>query len=384
MRNCPPPRRTAVLVAVTALAAGLLSSCDDSKASNSDDDGGSVSVEAAAAIKKADDFIAPYLSTPTEIPLKEPLKAKPTPGKTIVFLQCELAQCKSIGDGVKAATEVVGWKYQVIPYQSTNPSTLASAMDQALRYNPVATAFTSPPFALWSQKVAEYKKAGVALIPSFTGKVPLDDTVVANPASSEYAGLNGTILANWFISDSKAKGTVLSVNTPDFPYLDDVSKAFDRTVESDCPDCKVTKLNLGIPDIGSGASTGIVVSALRKDPSIKYVIASNSAFIAALPAALNAAGLGGKVKIGGCCGGKVTESGLATDQFSVVTGVNGNYAGYITVDAALRVAEGSPIPTNEGDLPVGLLVKGTDVPPSDSYDQPGDFVEQLKTLWKVQ
>ena len=377
-------RRRLALAASTVVVAALLAACDDSAASTSSGSVGPASAGSTAATKAADDFIRPYLSAPTEIPLKDPLKAAPTPGKTIVFLQCELAQCKSIGDGVKAGAEAVGWKYQVIPYQSSNPSTLASALHQALRYDPVATALTSMPYALWSQAVAEYKAAGVPLIPSFTGKVPLDDTIIANPASPEYAALNGTLLGNWVIADSKAEGTVLSVNTPDFPYLDDVSKAFDRTVASGCPDCKVTKVKLGIPDIASGASSNIIVSALRKDPTIKYVISANSGFIAGLPSALNAAGLGGKVKIGGCCGTNITETGLASGQFSALTGVNLDYAGYLSVDAALRVDEGSPIPATEGTLPIGLLVEGTDTAPSDSYAQPSDFVQQFKTLWKVE
>src|SRR5215207_8825462 len=371
-------RRAFALAASSVVLASLLAACSSSSDSDSD---GSSAGDSGSAVTDADAFIKPYLATATKIPLTEPLKAAPEKGKTIVFLQCELAQCKNIGDFVKEATEIAGWNFKVIPYQSTNPSTLAKAMDDALRYDPVATAFTRPPFALWSQKVAEYKKAGVALIPSFTGKVPIDDTVIANPSSSEYAGLNGKILGNWFISDSKAKGNVLSVNTPDFPWLDDVSKNFDSTVAAGCPGCKVTKLNLGIPDIGSGASTNIVVSAIRKNPAVNYVVASNSAFVAALPAALKAAGLGGKVKVGGCCGGKVTETGLRTGDFSAITGVSGSYAGFITVDAALRFAEGSPVPENEGDMPVGLLVPGTDVPATDSYDYPADFKEQFKALW---
>jgi ribose transport system substrate-binding protein len=379
----PEGRRSLALAASTVVVAAMLAACDGSAASKPEGSAGPTSAGAAASAKKADAFIKPYLSSPTEIPLKDPLKAAPTPGKTIVFLQCELAQCKSIGDGVVASATLVGWEPKVIPYQSSNPSTLAGALHEALRYDPVATTFTSMPYALWSQAVAEYKAAGVPLIPSFTGEVPLDDTIIANPASPEYAELNGTLLANWVIADSKANGTVLSVTTPDFPYLDDVSKAFDSTIASGCPDCKVTEVKLGIPDIASGASSNIIVSALRKDPTIKYVISANSGFIAGLPSALNAAGLGGKVKIGGCCGTNVTETGLASGQFSAVTGVNLAYGGYISVDAALRYAEGSPIPATEGTLPIGLLVEGTDTAPSDSYAEPSDFVQQFKTLWKV-
>jgi ribose transport system substrate-binding protein len=335
------------------------------------------------AVRKAQAFIQPYLTPPTKIPLTVPLTSAPPKGKTIVFLQCELAQCKGIGTGVQLAAQTAGWSFKTITYASTNPSTLVHAMDSALQFHPAGVAFTSPPYALWSSEVAKYKAAGVPLIPSFTGDVPIDNTIIANPASTAYAQLNGQILANWFIADSGAKGNVLSVSVNDFPYLAGTSDKFDSTVQSDCPNCKLTKLNVGIPDLGSGAITNIIVSALRKNPSINYVVPVDAVFAEALPAALSAAGLAGKVKVAGCCGDTTTEAGLATGQFDAITGVNGVYAGYITVDAAIRHAEGLPIPTNEGILPVWLLVKGTTVKPADSYQYPLDFINQFKALWKL-
>jgi ribose transport system substrate-binding protein len=364
--------------ACSSAKSGAASSTSGSSATAGGGSGGS-----AAAVQAAQAFIQPYLTPPTKIPLTEPLSSAPSKGKTIVFLQCELAQCKGIGLGVQAAAQVVGWNFQTIPYQSTNPSTLIRAMDQALQYHPVAVAVTSPPYALWSQEVAKYKQAGVPLIPSFTGDVPINDTIIANPASTAYAQLNGKILANWFIADSGGKGDVLSVSVNDFPYLAGTTDGFNSTVQANCPSCKLTKLNIGIPDLGSGAINGIIVSALRKDPNINYVVPVDAVFAEALPAQLAAAGLANKVKVAGCCGDTTTEAGLATGQFQAITGVNGFYAGFITVDAALRHDQGLPIPANEGMLPVGLLVKGTTVKPADSFQYPLDFIAQFKTLWKI-
>jgi ribose transport system substrate-binding protein len=371
-------RRTLVVAAAVLVA--LTAAC--SKPATSGPSGTAPSGD-AAAVQNAKAFIAPYLTAPTKIPLTEPLTSAPAPGKTIVFMQCELAQCKVIGDGVEAASKLVGWTYKSIPYQSTNPSTLIAGMDQALQYHPVAVALTSPPYALWQQEVPKYKAAGVALIPSFTGAVPIDSTVVANPASPQFSAKNGDLLANWFIADSNAQGDVLSVDVPDFPYLGDISNEFNTVVARDCTTCTLTKLNIGIPDVVSGAIVTDIVSALRKNPSINYLIASDAAFVQALPSALKAAGLSGKVKVGGCCGVASVEAGLATGDFSAITGVNGNYAAYITVDAALRVSQGLPIPANEWDLPVGLLTKESLDKPSDSYDEPADYINQFKTLWKI-
>jgi ribose transport system substrate-binding protein len=373
----------ACAIAATAVLTAACSSSTSSGGSTGGSGDSSAGADASATVSKAAAFIKPYLTAPTVIPLTVALKSAPVPGKTIVFLQCELSQCKGIGLGVQQAAQLIGWTFKTIPYQSTNPSTLASALDQALQYKPAAVSFTSPPYAIWSQKVAVYKKAGIPLIPSFTGEVPIDSTIIANPASKEYAELNGEILGNWFIADSGAKGNALSVSVNDFPYLAGTSDGFNSTVKSQCPGCKLTKLNVGIPDVGSGTINSIIVSALRKNPSINYVVPVDAVFAGALPSALAAAGLAGKVKIAGCCGDTTTEAGLTTGQFSAITGVNGFYAGYITVDAALRSVEGSPIPKNEGILPVGLLVKGTSVKPADSFNYPTDFVDQFKKLWKL-
>jgi ribose transport system substrate-binding protein len=371
----------AALVALSLIVVGTTAACGSSESAAGDEPASDA--DSAAVVEKAEAFLEQYLTPPTTIPLTESLESPPEHGETIVFLQCELAQCNAIGQAVEIAADMVGWTFKTVPFDSTNPSTLAQAFDQALSYDPVAVSLIAAPYAVWSQEVERYREAGVPIIPSFTGEVPIDDTVIANPASAEYAELNGEILANWFISDSGAKGNVLSVSVKDFPYLGSVSQKFDETVESECPDCKLTQLNVGIPDVADGSINSIIVSALRKDPTIDYVVPVNAVFASALPSALAAAGLDGKVKVAGCCGDTTTEAGLATGDFSAITGVNGAYVGFITVDAAARAAQGLPIPANEGMLPVGLLVEGTDVEPSDSYNYPVDFVDQFKKFWKL-
>jgi ribose transport system substrate-binding protein len=176
---------------------------------------------------------------------------------------------------------------------------------------------------------------------------------------------------------------VLAVNTPDFPWLDSVGKGFTETVQAGCAACKVTKLDIGIPDLGSGAIIDQTVSALRSDPSINYIAGIDAEFFLALPAAMQAAGISNSVKLFGCCSAKASQTGLSDGSFVAVTGVNGNYAGFITLDAAMRFAEGSPVPSNEGDLPLGLLLPDTKLTPSNSYDEPSDFVNQFKALWHL-
>jgi ribose transport system substrate-binding protein len=47
------------------------------------------------------------------------------------------------------------------------------------------------------------------------------------------------------------------------------------------------------------------------------------------------------------------------------------------------VAEKLPIPSNEGQLPVGLLTTQSPGTPSNSYNEPADYVQQFEKLWKI-
>ncbi len=53
------------------------------------------------------------------------------------------------------------------------------------------------------------------------------------------------------------------------------------------------------------------------------------------------------------------------------------------LDAVLRHLEGTPIPANEGLLPIQLLAKDTNFTVSESYDEPADYAAQMEKLWHV-
>ncbi|WP_157490990.1 MULTISPECIES: sugar ABC transporter substrate-binding protein [Protofrankia] len=372
-----------MLVACVALATAATACGSSSSDDNPAPSGGSSSVAAGSEVERANAFIKPYLTPPTKISIAAPLNSAPEAGKTLVYLQCEQPQCQVVGVGVQAAAEAAGWQFRSIPFQSTNPSTLTAGLTQALRYNPVAVSVVAEPYPLWSSSVPQYQQAGVPLIPVFVGPTDNNPTLIANVSNPDYSALQGQLLSAWFIADSNAQGKVLSVSIPDYPYLGAVSAGFEAAVAKDCSKCEVTKIKVGVPDVGSGAINSTIVSALRKDPSIKYVVVSNVAFVHPLPAALSAAGLSGKVKIAGCCGTKTDEEGLKTGQFAAVTGTGAYYAGWLVVDAALRHSQGLPIPPESGFPSLGLLTKDNLVQPTDSYDQPADYADQFKALWKL-
>jgi ribose transport system substrate-binding protein len=320
------------------------------------------------------------LLQPTSIPLTTKLKSTPPSGKTFVFLQCELAQCKTFEEGVAAATKALGWSLKVLTFQNANPATLTADMDQALQYKPVGVAFTGLPQAVWQSEVAKYKSAGVPLIPAYSGPINRDDTVIADIGAVSEPDY-GKIIADWFIADSNGTGKALNFRADDFAPLKQFSDSFAATVKSGCDGCGVTDLKATIPQVEGGQATAAIVSALQKDPTIKYVISCDVPFTDGLPAALKAAGLYGKVKIVGGGATSVEEKGLATGDFTALTSLAQRYTGWLMVDAAARHLEGMPIAPSDGGEPIQLLTKANLQTASDSYDYPSNYPDEFKALW---
>ena len=391
---------SASVAAVTI--AGALASCSSSKSPASTattvapSGGGSTSATtagssgASAEVAAAQQIVTAAEQAPTKIPLTTPLASKPPTGKTFVFLQCEVSQCTDIASGVKAVTDAIGWNLKTIPFQSANPATLISALQQALQYNPVAVAFSGLPEAVWQSEIPAYQKAGAILIPAFMGPLTTPSPVVPYNIAAQ----SGTVeaakqIAAWITVDSNGTGKVLLVGVPSFPLLAVYSTAFKAALSQSCSACSISNIDATIPEVDAGQINSLIVSALQKDPSIKYVSVVDGAFVDGLPSALAAAGLSGKVKITGIGADVANESNiLSGGDLKAFTALATIYSGWLMVDAALRNLEKMPVvDIEDGGLPSQLLTKQTmtadNIQPANSFNYPTDYGQQFKTLWQV-
>jgi ribose transport system substrate-binding protein len=336
--------------------------------------------EAAAAQQVVDQYDKP----PTTIPQTTPLSAAPPKGKTFVWLQCLLPTCVEIGKGVDAAAAAVGWNVKTLSYDSGNPSTLVAAMKQALQYKPVGVGLSGLPQSEWSSVIPLYTAAHVAIIPSYIGANPTTSTVPVNLVGVDFAQLNAKLLANWIIADSGASAGVLNVEIPTFPFLQDFSQGVQSIVTQGCTACKVNDLALSLPDVTAGNTVQLIVAGLRRDPSAKYVVIPDAAYIDGLPSALKAAGLSG-IKVLGENGDAQAESNMKTGvQPGAWTGTATAYSGWLDIDAMARVLEkATPTDPSDGGLPVQLLTQSSITTPSDTFDLPADYPAQFKKLWQV-
>lgn len=373
---------TLAAVGIGAAACGGSSSGSASPATSSSPSTGSSSSASASGLAAAQAFVAKYSQPPTTLGQTIPLKSKPTAGKTFIFLQCELPQCAENYQAIQAATSAVGWHAKAINFNSGDPATFLSAMKQALTDKPYAISFTVPPYQVWSSEVPAYTKAGVIIIPSYVGATPINATIISNIAGPDHTNVTGKLVGDWFVSDSQGKGHALVVNVPAIGVLQAFSTSLINGVKADCPNCKLTNLNASTAQLGSNGVTPAIVSALQRDPSIKYVLLADGAFEPGLPAALKAAGLNG-IKIAGGGASIENESDVKNGTESAFVSEPLTIAGWVAVDAALRHSEHMTVTGTDGDVPVELVTKQNVGTPSAELNLPANYAAQFKKLWKV-
>jgi len=374
-------------LALAAIAAlGLVSACSSSSTSTeastapaaSSAPAGNEEVTAAQAV--VDQFTQAPTSIVQNVPLTGPFPGK---GATHVFLQCELPQCKSIGDGVRAADAAVGWVSKMIPYNTADPATLSAAMMQALDFKPAVVTPTGFPQAVWGtpEILAAYEKAGAIIVPVSVANLEISKTVPGGAATKIDYSLGGNIIGNWFIADSGAQGHALVVDVPVYEVMKAHGDAVKETVAAGCVACKVTPLDITLPQLGAGETNPAIVAAIQKDPSINYVLATNGAFIGGLRAALDAANLS-NVKIGG---GSATINNLQ----GLLDGTENAWAaepilqtGWVVADIAARALLGMEVPDGDGGGVQMLMTKdNVDNPPTESLVLPADYQAQFLKLW---
>lgn len=333
-----------------------------------------------------EEVISAAEAEPTTVGVTQALPSKPTAGKTVVWLNCDVTQCQTIGAGMKEAADAAGWNFKAINWKEADSATLLSAMKEALEMHPVAVAFSGPPEAIWAQMIPAYEEAGVGMIPMFVGPLKESSAIIGNidgPADNEYAG---KVLADWFIVNSQGEGNAAVQAVPGFPVVTLWQEAFEAEVSKECAGCGAKTVETSVAEIGGGTGTGTMVSALQADTALDYAMTYNGVFIPGLDKELTNAGLG-DVQLGGYLG----TSDFATDMVNgsdyAFLGLNTEYSGWLALDYALRKDEKTQLDPSETLLPAQLITINNATPElakiTTNYNLPTDYQAQFKKLWGV-
>jgi len=373
-------KKSSALVALalmSTLAAGCSASSTGGGSPSADS---SLSPAAAAGLEEAKAQVKQFATEPTEIGPTEPLEENPPKGKTFVWMECELPQCGMLSDGFRAATAALGWNYEAITYQVADPSSLVAGLKQALKLNPAGVSVGALPQEVWQSVVPDYAAANVPIIPVGIGKATLDETVIGNVLTWDDFAKFGAVNANWFIADSNGAGHALIVNVPAYGILQAFTEGATAEIEKNCPGCAAEELELSLNQVGANQVNSAIVSALQKDPSIKYVIVSNAPFATGLSSSLAAAGIS-DIRILGNAPSVADQQALLDGEAHAFTGENYSYESWNAVDILLRHQQGLSIPVDGGGAPVWLLTKENMGTPADQTSAPVGYEEQFKKLW---
>jgi ribose transport system substrate-binding protein len=380
-------RPKVVVAAVVALSVAGVGACGSSSSgspSNSSSQAVSSSTGAAGSdpgVARAEAALAGYLKAPTSIGKSTPFPSAPPKGKTFVWLSCDIDVCADISKGAQAAVAALGWQFKSVPFQLANPASLISAMNTALQYHPIAVGFTGLGEATWASMKPVFAAAHVTLISSGVGPVQPGPSIGGEIATQEDSRLQGQILADWFISDSKGHGHALLVDVPSLPPLTAVGEGFKAELAQNCPSCSATTIKLSVVQYGTDGGVPAVVSALQKDSSVKYVITEGSGSDQGLPSALSGAGLS-NIKIAGGFSSATAIGYLRNGSAAAFIHVPQQVLGWMMLNIAALNSLGIK-PATSGRVPLQLVTDSTVTPTTFTEGLPKDYEAQYKALWHV-
>jgi ABC-type sugar transport system substrate-binding protein len=368
----------AAIAAAVVTIAGCGSSAGQKMATTTTTGSMARSGDTSGALTRAGQQAMHAATAPAKIEQTTPLTSRP-PAKTLVYLHCDNAACADIDQGEQAAAQALGWHYRVIDYSDADPSSLITAFHTALQYHPFAVSLSGVAEPTWSSVLSQYEAAGVRIIPTTT-TASITSTVPVVIGSFYRSGED---IGDYFIQDSGGHGDALLVNLPAYPVLTQYVSGVKHVIAQNCSTCQTTSFNGTFAELGNQSFVPAIVTQLRKNPQIKYVIVSADLLIPTLPSALKAAGLEG-IKV---LGGQPLSSDVADIKTGAETGatqLNNVLIGWTVLDSAARLSLHMKVPADDGGIPDQLITKGNITSTDEAaYGIPRGYEAQFKRLWHV-
>ena len=387
-------RRTSVgLVVVTALA--ITTACGSSSKSSS---GGSPTAGTTGAngaavggadVAGAQAAVDGFLKIPTSIGLTQQLTKTPATGKKMIITETPEPVTIKVNDAMVAAAKALGWTTSRIEI-GTGAEDPEKALEAAIAQKPDLIVQTGAPASQIRAGLARAKADKIVVLRSDNTDPPGIDGTIVNTGidGATQTGTWGTMMADYVVAQSKGKADVIVVSFPVYPILTAFVDGFDKELKAKCPSCKTTHVDQQVSDLVAGKTPSAVVSALQRDTSANWVVLSLGDATLGLKAALAAAGLTSRVKIGGESAGTANITALKNGDEEVWTGFTAAILGWRRIDAAARYFNGESLDiATKTLLPTQLITKanvGSVALDADGYYVGvADYEKQFKALWKV-
>jgi len=343
--------RTITRLCATAAAIGLtlLAGCssveDQNAEASSPETTSSADVDPAAAaaqqaVEQASATAPAFTAPGPQLPDLASLK-----GKTVFFVPAtyQVPVFQAVQGALEGALSTADIKVEVCDGKS-NPSNMASCMQQAIDANAGAIITGSIPEELVPVAFESARKAGVPVVNLMTAPAgPGDPTQVAY-LTPDYFALQA-LSAQWVIADSNAAAKVVYVEITDTPAtVLWAEQAALPTYEKACPNCEVTVVKINTSQLDKLPS--LVTSELTKNPDINYVQTEVDFVVQPTIEGLQAANAT-SVKISGMDGTLAALQLLKGGQYvNSEVGFNADALAWYAADQAMRMMSGQPASTN--------------------------------------
>jgi ribose transport system substrate-binding protein len=379
-------KRSAKTIVLAALSACLFTAAGcNSNAASGDSAASQSSSGSSTNLDALSKRVNGYVTAPTGIGITSPLSRKPDADKFIVGILTPLAVAKTESAAQAAAAKLLGWRYREIQ-QGTGPQDAPKALDAAVALKPDGIIYYGTPRQPMAAGLDKAQAAGIPVVA--TAQVdPLAPPIIANNSNSgDQLKAVGAGLADWVALDSKLGAKVALVTLPAYPVLAAFGNGFKDQLKSDCPGCAVTELPQQLTDIGTVTPTS-VVNALRRDPSIKYVVFDNGSTPTGVPAAITAAGITGVV-LGGEAPGATTVAEMKQGADEAWAALSIPILGFSLIDVLARHFNGDPLTPNvSADAPFQILTKdnigSAALDSQQNYVGYPDYADAYAKLWHV-
>jgi ribose transport system substrate-binding protein len=385
----PPKEFTHRVKLACGLAAALSlvlvsAACGSSSPSSSGGSSGTASSAQAKRVAAADKIVAQLSQRPTSTGVTTPI-TKPIP-KNISYevIGCGATACDSTNDIIHKAVSALGWKFIEVQSDGSSAGT-DNAWEQIIRTKPSAVEFGGTPAAQVQTYINQAAAEGVYVQGS---SIPIGGPHVSFlAADATETGAQGEGMAAWVVADAAKQGIknpgVLYASVPDFPILSSIGTTFTATYNRLCPGCKILDEPIGFANIAQAPA--VIVSALRSNPNIQYVVYSAGNLFDAVTPAIKAAGL--KVRIMSGTPSTTTYADLKVGTVAAVIPFAEWELAYELVDEAARHFAGAPI-VPSGPLPQWIMTSSTLASTSQAGSIDGIFpvvsnvASDYEALWK--
>jgi ABC-type sugar transport system substrate-binding protein len=378
------------LTRIIPLVAGatMVAACGSSTATQ----GAGASTGSSDALAWAQPIYDQYSKPSTDIGVSTPLNSPPAAHKKVAWLEPSVFAA-AFSPAAKAAAQALNWDLVTISYDATNPTALASAMQQAI--NQKVEYITS----VGSGQV----ELGSALTNAKNANIPVFSAYIngANQAQGSANGIyvnvapdaqtthQGEILAATDVVLSGGPASMTMFVQDGVPPLKNVADGWVNALNTHCSACKVDRVSVAQTDVSAGKVPQVVATYVQSHPDVKILAFCDGPTALGVDTTLKTGGLLDKVKITG-------QSPEAGGYASLLAGTNDAWVSnpfrmvmWYVFDAMARYSEGMSLDVDaKAFIPNQIYTKNTDKTliqnaQTNFGEGPPGYQNTFKQLWKV-